>query len=367
MQVKVLLDTKYEKYRVTTVEVSGKRESLDFLRKIPPFDEYRLTASQNCVLCQRFNTVRPTDPVLENYDDLVLVLTSQYWENVFEGLKDTVNTNPVEREIVREIQRQIEQSVPYESKYHFPEVPREYVEDYIRKGEKVVSGKMLSTYESLCRASGMLLQFPNQKGLTVSKLSVNSFKFVKSFDGRDAFEHSYVFVPGIGEHFPLNIGVSLIQNNFFDSDVALNITEWFRRAKEFPTKDDLLVQIGCHYEEMSEFTDAVDRKHNVKSHTTGLLEDNAHGWKNKMDCAKELLEAILNDKERKREVVDALADTVVTAIGVLYELTGDPIGVLSEVNRSNWSKFENGVPVFDENGKIKKGEYYTKPDLDRFI
>lgn len=367
MQVKVLLDTKYEKYRVTTVEVSGKRESLDFLRKIPPFDEYRLTGPQNCNRCQRFNVVQPTDPVLADYDDLVLVLTSPYWENIFEGLKDTVNTNPVEREIVREIQRQIEQSVPYESKYHFPEVPRECVEDYIQKGEKVVSGKMLTAYETLCRASGMLLQFPNQKGLSVSKLSVNSFKFVKSIDGRDAFEHSYVFVPGIGENFPLNIGVSLIQNNFFNADVALNIVEWFRRAKEFPTKDDLLVQIGCHYEEISEFTDAVDRKHNVKSHTTGLLEDNAHGWKNKMDCAKDYLEAILNDKERKREVVDALADTVVTAIGVLYELTGDPIGVLAEVNTSNWSKFEGGMPVYDENGKIKKGKHYSKPDLDRFI
>lgn len=367
MQVKVLLDTKCEEHRVTTVEVSGKRESLEFLLKTPDFDEYRLTGRQNCTRCQRFNVVQPTDPVLENYDDLVLVFTSPYWESVFEGLNDTVNTNPVEREIVREIKRQIEQSVPYESKYHFPEISREEVDAYVKKGEAIVSGKMLTTYESLCRASGILLKFPNQKGLPVNKLFANSFTFTERFETLDAFEHSYVFERGIGEYFPLNIGVSLIKCAFFNVNVASNIAEWFRRAKEFPTKDDLLVQIGCHYEEMAEFTDAVDRKHNVKSHTTGLLEDNAHGWKNKMDCAKERLEAILNDKERKREVVDALADTVVTAIGVLYELTGDPIGVLAEVNRSNWSKFENGVPVFDENGKIKKGENYSKPDLDRFI
>ena len=90
-------------------------------------------------------------------------------------------------------------------------------------------------------------------------------------------------------------------------------------------------------------------------------------WKTKTSFSKECLEDALNDKERKREVVDALADTVVTAIGVLYELTGDPIGVLAEVNRSNWSKFEGGMPVYDENGKIKKGEHYSKPDLDRFI
>lgn len=366
MQVKVLLDTKYEEHRVTTVEVSGKRESLEFLLKIPNFDEYRLTGNHNCTRCRRFNIVMPTDPVVEN-DDLVLVFTSTDWKSVFEGLNDTVNTNPVEREIVREIKRQIEQSVPYESKYHFPEIPREEVDAYIEKGEDVVSGEMRTVYERLCRVSGILLKFPEQKGLSVSKLFANSFTFTERFETLDVFEHSYVFEKGIVGHFPLNVGVSLIKCAFFDANVASNIAEWFRRAKEFPTKDDLLVQIGCHYEEMSEFTGAVDRKYNVKSHTTGLLEDNAHGWKNKMDCSKERLEAILNDKERKREVVDALADTVVTAIGVLYELTGDPIGVLSEVNRSNWSKFENGVPVFDENGKIKKGENYSKPDLDRFI
>ena len=367
MQVKVLLDTKYEKHRVTTVEVSGKRESLDFLRKIPSFDEYRLTGRQNCTRCQRFDVVQPTDPVLENHEDLSLVFTCPDWNIVFEGLNDTVNTNPKEREIVREIKRQIEQSVPYESKYHFPEVPREYVEDYIQKGENVVSGKMLTTYESLCRASGMLLQYPNQKGLPVSKLSANSFKFTKSFDGLEAFEHSYVFVPGIGEHFPLNVGVSLIRDNFFHADVTLNIVEWFRRAKEFPTKDDLLVQIGCHYEEVSEFVQAVESDEDYESGIGAMLDAKADTWKRKDVLAKSDLERTLKDPFVKKEVIDALADTVVTAIGVLYELTGDPIGVLSEVNRSNWSKFEGGMPVFDENGKIKKGEHYTKPDLDRFI
>ena len=363
MQVKVLLDTKFEKHRVTTVEVSGKRESLGFLKETPDFNEYRLTGKQNCTRCQRFNVVLPTNPDLANHDDLVLVFTCSDWNSVFEGLNDTVNTNPVEREIVREIKRQIEQSVPFESKYHFPEVPREYVEDYIQKGEKVVSGKMLTTYESLCRASGMLLQFPNKKGLSVSKLSENSFTFTKSFDCLEAFEHSYVFVPGIGEHFPLNVGVSLIQSNFFNADVALNITEWFRRAKEFPTEDDLLVQIGCHYEEMGEFCDAADSQKD----STNILQFKADACKVKAVHAKNNLDRILNDKECKREVIDALADTVVTAIGVLYKLTGDPIGVLAEVNRSNWSKFENGMPVYDENGKIKKGEHYSKPDLDRFI
>jgi hypothetical protein len=41
----------------------------------------------------------------------------------------------------------------------------------------------------------------------------------------------------------------------------------------------------------------------------------------------------------------------------------DIVGALREVNRSNYSKFVNGRAVFDENGKIKKGADYSKPDL----
>lgn len=46
----------------------------------------------------------------------------------------------------------------------------------------------------------------------------------------------------------------------------------------------------------------------------------------------------------------------------------DMSGALKEVNLSNWSKFdENGNPIFNENGKIVKGENYFKPDLAKFV
>lgn len=357
MQVKILLDTKYQQNRVTTVEVSGEWKALNFLTKTPDFDEYRLTNKANCQLSKRFSSE----------DELRLVITSPNWDSVFQGLNDTVNTNPMEREIVREIKRKIEESVPYESKYHFPELSREDVAAVIEKSETLASGKKMPVYHKLTRVSGNLIQFPEQAGLSLQKLFTNSYVSVRHFDTADCFEHCYVFEKVEDASFPLNVGASLLQCTLYRADVALDIIEWFQRAKEFPTKDDLLVQIGCHYEEMGEFADAADTIQDVKSTVGSLLEVKADSWKTKTSFSKECLEAILNDKERKREVIDALADTVVTAIGVLYELTGDPIGVLSEVNRSNWSKFENGVPVFDENGKIKKGENYSKPDLDRFI
>lgn len=42
-------------------------------------------------------------------------------------------------------------------------------------------------------------------------------------------------------------------------------------------------------------------------------------------------------------------------------------GALAEVNRSNWTKFVNGKPVINEQGKITKGSHYRKSNLIDFI
>ena len=67
------------------------------------------------------------------------------------------------------------------------------------------------------------------------------------------------------------------------------------------------------------------------------------------------------------ELLDALADQIVTATGVGVFLGMNVPGALDEVNRSNYSKFENGEPVFNENKKVMKGKDYTPPDLSKFI
>lgn len=66
-------------------------------------------------------------------------------------------------------------------------------------------------------------------------------------------------------------------------------------------------------------------------------------------------------------LLDALVDQIVTAVGVGHMMGMDVLGALAEVNRSNFSKFEDGKPVFDANGKITKGKHYTPPQLDKFI
>ena len=72
-------------------------------------------------------------------------------------------------------------------------------------------------------------------------------------------------------------------------------------------------------------------------------------------------------KDRK-ELLDALADQIVTATGVGTFLGMNVPGALAEVNRSNYSKFDDeGNPIFNENKKVMKGPNYTKPYLKPFI
>ena len=66
-------------------------------------------------------------------------------------------------------------------------------------------------------------------------------------------------------------------------------------------------------------------------------------------------------------LLDSLCDQIVTAVGVAHMFGLDITGALEEVNRSNWSKFVDGEPVFNKHGKIAKGPNYSPPDLSKFV
>ena len=80
-------------------------------------------------------------------------------------------------------------------------------------------------------------------------------------------------------------------------------------------------------------------------------------------------EPLLNDTlvvNGGKELLDALCDQIVTAVGVAHMFGMNIEGAMDEVNRSNFSKFVDGKPVFNEHGKIIKGPNYTPPDLTGF-
>ena len=138
-----------------------------------------------------------------------------------------------------------------------------------------------------------------------------------------------------------------------------SIKEWFKAAKPNPSTADVCVQIGCHYEEVSEMS-AV-----LYDDVEYSLADTAILYKIKHSEYIGVVEKLSADA--RVELLDALCDQIVTAVGVAYMMGMDIEGALAEVNRSNWSKFEGGVPVFNEQGKIAKGAEYTPPELSDYI
>lgn len=142
------------------------------------------------------------------------------------------------------------------------------------------------------------------------------------------------------------------------SEEIKSIKKWFELAKPEPTEKAQMVQIGCHFEEFSEMLTSIGF---IKScDTVNAVDSIAEHFK----AGK--VSNFSGDID-KVELLDSLCDQIVTAIGVAHMLGFDIEGALNEVNNSNYSKFEDGKPVFNEQGKIAKGKDYFTPDLSEFV
>ena len=134
------------------------------------------------------------------------------------------------------------------------------------------------------------------------------------------------------------------------------IKQWFKLAVPEPADKNRAVQLGCHFEEVAEMLAAIGE--------TFIAERLALiATQYKKDSEVEINEPGLD----RTELLDALCDQIVTTVGVAHMFSLDIEGALAEVNRSNWSKFVNGKPTFDANGKIAKPATYSKPDLTPFL
>lgn len=138
------------------------------------------------------------------------------------------------------------------------------------------------------------------------------------------------------------------------NNTITNIKAWFVEAIPEPTDKNRAVQIGCHLEEVDEMQEAV----------VGKVDDNS--LRELAEYFKKRCPGITPQGVDRQELLDALCDQIVTAVGVAHMFSMDIESALTEVNRSNWSKFVDGKPVFNEHGKIAKGPNYTEPDIAGF-
>ena len=142
--------------------------------------------------------------------------------------------------------------------------------------------------------------------------------------------------------------------------------EWFEKAVPNPELKNFNSQLGCHLEEVREMLQTLS---SVDRQTTGLLLGAlwavaALGEHLKTNSSQHLLNICHGSDE---DFLDALCDQIVTATGVAHMQGHDIIGAMDEVNDSNFSKFEDGQPLFDANRKIIKGKHYRKANLEPFL
>ena len=144
-----------------------------------------------------------------------------------------------------------------------------------------------------------------------------------------------------------------------------HIDDWFKQALPKPTFNNQVIQCGVHLEEVAEMLETITECSDSAVYKDAI--DNAYKSIHELaECMKKDKTFTLNVNDRQ-ELLDALCDQIVTAIGTAHTQGFDLLGALQEVSDSNWSKFVNGVPQFDMNGKISKGPNYFRPKLTKYV
>lgn len=140
------------------------------------------------------------------------------------------------------------------------------------------------------------------------------------------------------------------------------IALWHERGRPDPTEREFNIQLGCHFEEIGESIRCLKSD----SRATNVLLSEVESFVNAL--AYGLKSGQMNVRITDRVgFLDGLADQVVTAIGTGHCANMKIVEAIDRVNTSNWSKYIDGRPVFDENGKIAKPAGYKPPQLGDLV
>lgn len=148
------------------------------------------------------------------------------------------------------------------------------------------------------------------------------------------------------------------------NDIIQQTTRWFELAHGDAKVGKRTVQLGVHFEEVSEMLTELITKDQKASE---LINDAEVALDRLAHYLKDNSSSVFVYPTSDAGLLDSLCDQAVTLAGVAYDYGYKFPQALREVNRSNFSKFVDGVPVFNESGKVMKGAGYTPPNLDAYI
>lgn len=147
------------------------------------------------------------------------------------------------------------------------------------------------------------------------------------------------------------------------TNTLMTIQKWHQLARPTPDDQAFNVQLGCHLEEVCEMLETL--LFGFPGTTLGPIRGNVAGAHFGLHTLATALKkgetsAVVTDREA---FLDSLADQIVTAVGVGHCAGMDVPCAAEIVDQSNWTKFVDGKPAFDANGKISKPDSYRAPNL----
>lgn len=145
-------------------------------------------------------------------------------------------------------------------------------------------------------------------------------------------------------------------------DVLQRTKLWFEKARPNPDETHFSAQVGVHFEEVAEMVAEIKP---LDDETNEALINAKIALTHLSDHLKANPGCI--DITNRELFIDAICDQIVTATGSAHCAEMDVIGAMEEVNRSNFSKFDDeGNPIFNDQMKVIKGPNYIKADLTSF-
>lgn len=148
--------------------------------------------------------------------------------------------------------------------------------------------------------------------------------------------------------------------NAKDTPTLTSILTWFQTAVPHPSRDNFRVQSGCHLEEVGEMLQVMFDPLDPLTLDTVEAADEMKAGKLHPRYPGELTDS------EKADLLDALCDQIVTAIGIAHMARFNIIGALNAVDQANWAKFPGGKPQFDRNGKVEKPEGWEPANVVPF-
>ena len=139
---------------------------------------------------------------------------------------------------------------------------------------------------------------------------------------------------------------------------------WLKVCGKEPNPEDLMIQIGCHIEEVCEFLE--------------VLRTDKDGYAKLLDRTRTDLEWFASKLKRREitvyipphlreDALDALCDAEVTGNGVAYLAGFEKPEADQAVLASNDDKLVDGKAVILDGGKIGKRPGWSAPNLRSFV